>query len=333
MRAATLVAMTESMDPIQTELERHDCWFPSTDRVARRPDVTAFKQTARLQQSKWREAQGYPKGQSQGGGRLSDNGSRLAPVEPLGGDFRNFLSSPAIRAAVTHRSSSEAKAAERGQQFNETRLRQDLLSSMPMCFNLFGELHGDPERLTRFGKELGLDRPGLEVKFEHSPGRRVLEFTNDGTAFDVALFFGEPDGPRTVVGIETKYHEHALKESVPDSFSRTPRYAEISERAVADGILKPGWQGLLNTELQQIWRDHLLVLSMLQHPSGLWDEGLYVLVHPQGNPSFAEAGARYRDEFLADDSTFAVKAVEELLDYGVLHSPDVEREFRNRYLW
>jgi len=325
--------MTESMGPSKTELEQHDCWFPSTDRVAGRPDVTAFKQTARLQQSKWREAQGYPKGQSQGGGRLTDNGSKLAPVAPLVEDFRNFLSSPTVRAAVTHRSSAEVKKSERGQQFNETRLRQDLLSSMPMCFNLFGELHDDPERLTRFGKELGIDRPGLNVKFEHSPARRNSEFTNDGTAFDAALFFGELDGPRTVVGIETKYHEHALRETSPDPVSRMPRYEEIADRAVAEGILKQDWRRLLGTELQQIWRDHLLVLAMLQHPTGQWDQGTYILVHPEGNASFAEAGERYRQEFLTDDATFAVKTVEELLGYGVLHSPDIEQQFRHRYLW
>lgn len=325
--------MTELLGPSESELSEQNCWFPSTDRVAKRPDVTGFKQAARLHQSRWREARGYPMGQSTGGGSKTDNGSKLAPLEPIGDDFRNFLTSPAIRSAVTHRSSSEVKKSERGQQFNETRLRQDLLSSMPMCFNLFGDLHDDPERLTRFGKELGINRPGIEVKFEHSPGRRSSEFTNDGTAFDVALFFGEPGQPRTVVGIETKYHEHALSESTPDPVSRMPRYEQIADRAVADGVLAPGWRTLLGTELQQIWRDHLLVLAMLQHSSGTWDQGMYVLVHPVGNASFAEAGERYRDEFLVDDATFAVKTVEELVNLGVLHSPDVEREFRDRYLW
>lgn len=325
--------MTEFAGPSPTELEEQKCWFPSTDRVAKRPDVTAFKQAARQHQSRWRNAQGFPIGQSTGGGKKVDNGSKLLAIDPLADDFRNFLSSPAIHAAVTHRSSADAKKAERGQQFNETRLRQDLLSSMPMCFNLFGELHGDQERLTDLGAKLGIDRPGVEVKFEHSPGRRTTEFTNDGTAFDVALFFGEPGQARTVVGIETKYHEHALREPAPDPVSRMPRYEEIADRAVADGVLAPGWRNLLGTELQQIWRDHLLVLAMLQHPDGKWDQGMYLLVHPAGNPSFAEAGKRYRDEFLADDATFAVKTVENLLDLGVLHSPEIEQEFRDRYLW
>ena len=31
------------------------------------------------------------------------------------------------------------------------------------------------------------------------------------------------------------------------------------------------------------WLEHLLLLSMLQHPSGEWTWGRYVVVHPAGN--------------------------------------------------
>lgn len=56
-----------------------------------------------------------------------------------------------------------------------------------------------------------------DVVFEWSPGRRSTTYTNDRTAFDVALRLGDPAGPRTVVVIETKYHEHCTKEKAPGS--------------------------------------------------------------------------------------------------------------------
>jgi hypothetical protein len=89
---------------------------------------------------------------------------------------------------------------------------------------------------------------------------------------------------------------------------------------------------ILGTDLQQIWRDHLLVLAMLQHPDRSWSEGIYVLVYPKGNPSFPRAAERYRD-VLKDDSTFEVRSIEQLLDAHVLHTDALERAFRERYLW
>jgi hypothetical protein len=332
--------------PTESKLRQANCWFPNTDRVAGRSDITAFKQRARLHQSQWRESHGYPIGSHRRpNGTVALNGSRLDAAGPRDGDFRNFLDRRAIADAVRHRSSAAAKKAEPGQQFKEDRLRYDLLSSMPMCFNLFGELHGDLDRLSAAGEALfGIVEPGLDVRFEHSPRRRHLDYSNDGTAFDVALYFGAADGPQSIVGIETKYHEHAVAERKPDTPTnkrpvvppdklKMPRYRAITERAVKAGIFKPNWQDLLGSELQQIWRDHLLLLSMLQHPDGRWANGKYVLVHPSNNPSFAEAGERYRNEFLDDASTFDVLTIEALLKSATLNAADTEQAFRARYLW
>jgi hypothetical protein len=332
--------------PTELALRQANCWFPDTDRVAGRSDITAFKQRARLHQARWREAHGYPIGSHpRPGGTFALNGSKLAPSGPRDEDFRNFLDSRSIRQAVRHRSSTAVKKSESGQQFKEDRLRYDLLSSMPMCFNLFGELHGDVDRLSTAGEALfGIEQPGLDVRFEHSPRRRHLEYSNDGTAFDVALYFGATDGPQSIIGIETKYHEHAVPELKPDSPTskrpvialeklKMPRYRAIAERAVKAGIFKSNWEDLLGSELQQVWRDHLLLLSMLQHPGGRWTSGKYVLVHPSDNPSFAEAGEHYRDDFLDDASTFDVLTIEALLRSATLNAAETELAFRARYLW
>lgn len=296
---------------------------PEWDRAPGDPEMTAFKRQARRRQAMWRAQQGLDFGEHP---PENKNGSVLR--EEDGDAYANFLS-PRIVEAVKHRLHEDQR--QTSQQLQESRLLNHLLSSMPMCFNLFGELHDDPERLTAAGKALwNTAGEGQAVEFEWSPGRHDSRFSGDGTAFDVALFFGEPDASRTVIGIETKYHEHAVIESPPNMVSRLPRYREIVETS---HVFKPDWEKrILGTELQQVWRDHLLLLAMLQDTDQAWTSGTYVLVYPEGNTSFARLAERYVDA-LQDDSTFLDTTVEALLDAHVLHAPDTEQEFRDRYLF
>lgn len=293
----------------------------SWDRVTRDPEMTRFKRTLRDRQAHWRAEHGLDQGEHPPG---KANGSVLATAD--GSADANFLS-PAIARAVHHRLSRERR--EHRQQLDKVRLRTHLLSSMPMCFNLFGELHQDRDRLTLAGQIWGINQPGHDVRFEWSPGRGDPQYTGDGTAFDVALFFGEPNGPQHVIGIETKYHEHAVSEAAPNETSRLPRYREIVDRSA---IFTADWEKrILGTPQQQIWRDHLLLLALLQHPSRTTHFGKYVLVYPAGNTSFRRAAAVYR-EALTDHSTFDVATVEDLLDAHVLHEAATELLFRERYI-
>ena len=80
----------------------------------------------------------------------------------------------------------------------------------------------------------------------------------------------------------------------------------------------------------EMWLEHLLLLSMLQHPSGTWRWGRYVVVHPAGNSKVAEACARYR-ALLVDHSTFSSTTIEALLDADALPTPTVAA-LRDRYI-
>ena len=302
------------------------CYF-SVDRVSD-PDMTLFKQRARLQQARWREARGYEIGSHR---PLVENGSRL--LEPDAESGHNFLSD-AIRAQVYAR----LAAPQMHQTLDARRLKGDLLSSMPMCFNLFGELASSPKRAAAAAEFLlpGAGPGPVEVRFEWSPGRREAAFTNDRTAFDVALVLGEPGAPRQVIGIETKYHEHAVLEKKPTEASlarhesQREHYLAIAKRSKA---FKRGWQShVLGTELEQIWRDHLLLLSMLQHPAD-WIAGRYLLVYPEHNLSFGAVAEAYRGVLKEDDTTFGALTLEALLQARVLHTRDTAKQFRERYLW
>jgi len=74
----------------------------------------------------------------------------------------------------------------------------------------------------------------------------------------------------------------------------------------------------------------LLLLSMLQHVSGRWSWGRYVVVHPTGNSDVADAVRRYRD-LLVDGSTFSSVTIEELLTADVLPAKTTSA-LRDRYL-
>lgn len=305
-------------------LRQSYCFF-SVDRVPGDPATTAWKRRARLGQALWREARAFPIGAQpyEGGPESSPVGSRLS-LDFARKSASNFLS-PDIARAVRHR----LDHPEAHQTLLEARLWADLLSSMPLCFNLFGELHAEGERARRAVRAWWpLAPPGeVELLFEHSPGRRDPAFLGNRSAMDVAFEIVHERG-RAVVGVETKYHEHARAEPPPRP-EALARYVELTERA---GIFARGWrERLIGTELQQLWLDHLLVLSMLQHPSRRWTWGRFVLVHPASNPNMAAAAARYR-ETLENAESFEARSIETLVGTPGALSDGIVAGLRERYL-
>ncbi|HEY3821860.1 MAG TPA: hypothetical protein VGL81_32060 [Polyangiaceae bacterium] len=300
------------------------CWF-DVDRVPRDPATTAWKRRARWGQAQWRQARGYAGGWHpySGGSDATPVGSRLE-LEFARASGANFIT-PGALAAVRAR----VDAPEQFQMLKEDRLWADLLSSMPMCFNLFGDLAGEGEEGRRAIRTWWPDVPNGEVRvrFEHSPGRRDLTFLGNQSAFDVAFEINAGKDTRAIIGVETKYHEHAVVEAPPKPRALA-RYAEVTERS---GVFADGWrERIVGTDLQQIWLDHLLVLAMLQHPSKRWTWGRFVLVYPSANPSFAAAASRYR-EILVASATFEARPIEQLLSPGTV-ADRVAAAVRDRYL-
>lgn len=131
------------------------------------PSDTRFRACARLLQALWREDRNLPIGYhvTQDGKRRK-LGSRVSYVAGRAG--ANFLT-PAIAALVQR----EVIYREVGAFIDEQRLRTNLLSSMPLCFNLLGPLKLN---LSLAMRVLHLACPTLDilrvssVRFEHSPG-------------------------------------------------------------------------------------------------------------------------------------------------------------------
>lgn len=276
--------------------------------------MTEFRRRLRYHQARWREANGHPIGTKpfvpREGKPSRPAGSRL-PLDYARETGATFLTAGALDAARARTSFIEPH-----QSFDHQRLWADLLWSPTMAFNLFGDLAADVELADRAVHVWWPEAPGtvIDVRFAHSPGRFDPAYLNSLRAFDAAFVLDLDGGSHGIVGVDTKYHERTKREIPKPSNLR--RYVEVAETS---GVFGPGAIDSVKgrSDLAVMWLEHLLLLSMLQHASGTWKWGRYVVVHAADNSDFAEACDRYR-ALLVDQSTFSSVTVEELLDANVL---------------
>jgi hypothetical protein len=289
--------------------------------------MTEFRRRLRYHQAQWREANRHPIGSQpiapKEGKPSRPVGSRL-PLAYARETGANFLTVGALEAARARTSVTEPH-----QSFDHQRLWADLLWSPALCFNLFGDPAGDLELADRAVHTWWPDARGVvsEVRFAHSPGRFDPAYLNSLRAFDAAFALDLGDGTQGVVAVDVKYHEWA-KPEIPRP-ENLARYLQVAERS---GIFEPGATDAVEgrSELAVMWLEHLLLLSMLQHASGNWSWGRYVVVHAAGNSDVAAAVGRYTD-LLADRTTFSSMTIEELLGSGALPSKTAAA-LRERYI-
>lgn len=277
-----------------------------------------FQRTVRLRQALWREKQGYPVGLHRG----VPLGTRLQMPDAKQ-QLWNYLTTN-IREVFR----AEVLGARRGdgKLFGEPRIFDDLLSSQPLCFNLFGELKRDLSLASRVLGRLGTDKIKTVywIEFEHSPGRRDPRYTADRSAFDVYVEYETVDGKKGFRGIEVKYHEDLNDALAP----HRERYDQVAlgmgcfhASRLADLRLKP---------INQLWRDHMLAGSMILADG--WKEGMFVVLYPAENTHAAAAIRKYQ-ACLADASTFASWTLESFV--SALEAADAGswvQELSGRYL-
>jgi hypothetical protein len=312
-------------EPSRQELETAHCWEPD-DRVPGRPQMTAFRRRLRLHQARWREAHGHPIGTQpivpRKGITTRVVGSRL-PLAYAQESGANFLTTGALAAARTRAANPEPH-----QRFDHQRLWADLLWSPTLAFNLFGDLAANLALADRALHTWWPDAPGTvrEIRFAHSPGRFDPTYLASLRSFDAAFVLDLDDGTRGIVAIDVNYHEYA-KPAIAKPAGR-PLQRKIAEQA---GIFVRGAIDAADrTDLLVTSLEHLLLLSMLQHKSGRWSWGRYVVVYPAGNTDFADVCTRYA-ELLTEHSTFAATTIEDVLRPGTLPSK-TRTALRQRYV-
>jgi hypothetical protein len=272
----------------------------------------------------WREANGYPIGthRNRPGTPPRLVGSRL-DLDFARESGATFLTTRAVAAARARTSFVEPH-----QIFDHQSFWADLLCSEALAVNLFGDLAVDLDRADRAVHAWWPAAPGrvTDIRFAHSPGRFDPSYSNSLRYFDAVFVLALPDGSAGALAIDVKYREAVQRNGVKPT--HMSRFVEIHDRS---GAFEPGAVDVLNpSRLSLIWLEHLLLLSMLQHDSGRWTWGRYVVVHPEGNTDVAHANDEYR-KVLADDTTFTSATIEHLLSAKVL-PPKTAAALRRRYL-
>ncbi len=276
---------------------------------------TAFRSHARLLQSIWREEKGYPMGDL--GNLLDESFAKSSKA--------NFLTSH-IGDIV------EEEVANKNKLIREPRIWNNLLSSQPLAFNLFGELkHESYLTATQLFQRLLSEEEVREVtsiEFEYSPGRNDANFTGDKTAFDVFITYIDPTGNSRFIGIEIKYAE----DMGSGQASNKQIYKEIAQ-AMDIFKLESHYNILVESNIQQIWRDHLLAGSMFV-TNKLYEEGNFMIIYPESNVQCTNAIYKYKDALKPNKTKtyFHDITIEKVIkEFENVSQAEWITDFKNRY--
>lgn len=176
----------------------------------------------------------------------------------------------------------------------EPRIWNNLLSSQPLAFNLFGELKINKDLATTIFKKLYPERNLKEVtaiEFEYSPERRSIKYTEDSSAFDVFIEYKTEKDKKGFFGIEVKYAEDLNDEPSTHKDS----YENIS---IKSGIFEmSNINRLKEKPIQQIWRDHLLTLSLFVTNKD-YEIGDFIYLYPSANVNCEQGIEKYKQTFI-----------------------------------
>ncbi len=219
----------------------------------------------------------------------------------------NFLTEGIRRVVVDELMANAARSRADRKEFREDRLYGDLLSSQALAFNLFGELKLDLDLATRIFRYLRPEQVGsvTRIEFEHSPGREDEHGMGGRCTFAVFVEYTGTRGPG-FIGIEAKYTETMTNKPFPFS----PRYRDIAE---ASGQFKPDALEVLCSMppgSEQLWRQHLLSLSLCPPVSNTYTHGCSMFIYPQDNFECQIAVNRYH-KALSSWGTFVPLTMEE----------------------
>ena len=243
---------------------------------------SAFERRMRAHQSWWRAyvlRAGAGPGPSAGGDVY---GSYLAPDAAEAG--ANFLSDEIFEVA------RERIAA--GPGVERYRCLHNLLSSQPMCFNLFGPLVRDRDLAARLVDRIVPVTVSAvsDVRIEYAP-TPADQYTGDRSSFDAFIEYVDQEGQRGFIGVETKLTERFSAKHYAKA-SR-PRYGELTDapgapwrRDAAARVDEVAWN--------QLWRNHMLVEAVRKHPEVPHGaQGWLAVVHHPADPECTRAVAGY----------------------------------------
>jgi hypothetical protein len=265
--------------PLEEELKKYSAFYKND---------TNFASNARLQQSKWRLKKGYPKNTT----KKSDYGNFIE-TEFAKQEKVNFLT-PNIRRLVTDKI---PEIRRNGGMIGEPRIWNNLLSSQPLCFNLFGELSLDRSLATKYFQKLFPEEitSVQNIDFEYSSKRGKP----DNSAFDVFVEYLNSNRKICFIGIEVKFQENLREESPQKADSIFDSHKEdYIKMTLESNWFKPDSITHLKViPISQIWRDHLLVWNMKNE----YNDGFFIFLYPFENDECQIGVEEYKRYLISDE--------------------------------
>ncbi len=201
----------------------------------------------------------------------------------------------------------------------EERLRRNLLSSQPMCFNLFGYLGAHRHSLLPWARTIQPEAASIEdVRLEWAPATGTL----GGSAFDAFVAYRTVGGDHGFIGVEVKYAEDlaaAQRKPASDKY-KSPTLTGLWKTGAVERLDKP--------KLRQFWYNQLLTQVVLS--SGDYDEGFSAVVACAADHSAREVTATVAAE-LAEPAGLRFCSIEDVVA-SVQGHDDWQARFTDRYL-
>ena len=290
----------------------------------------------RYLQSLWRAANNIPVKKNEGQPDNEVYGNYTS-------DYQANFMTEGIRSLVDYELSPENKG---DRLIEETRLRSNLLSSQPLCFNLFGELKLHLDKALQFFNILydnyfkSIDK----IEFEYNPARRDPRLTGDRSAFDVFVEYTSTSGKKGFIGIEVKYSEtlnegaNTIDDILNKQFCDEPRTRRDRYRELSKGLFpERSFIELEQLPAFQIWRDHLLAVSMCKAFPEKYDEGVFLFLAPYSNKNCRDGVEKYKKLLLTPeasiDTHFCYAWLEEYIEtLDKVFDEDWTKDMKKRYL-
>jgi hypothetical protein len=250
-------------------------------------------------------------------------GNMLTRLDADGG--LNFLT-PEIAQMARER------VAQGGGTVESFRLFRNMLSSQPMCFNLFGLFINNRQLACRLLAPLVPEKMAevTRVAIEWAPEPRNA-YLDDRTAFDAFIEYRDVDRRLYALGIETKLSEpFSQKEYDGERYRRWMRVQDSPWRPEADSTVHA-------IKHNQLWRDHLLVVALSHQEKSPYTKTRLMLVRHPEDRECANVLAGYGKLLRDKDDSLIDMPLDSLIDtWRSVIGEGPEREwiqaFRVRYL-
>lgn len=289
----------------------------------------AFTRKARLLQSMYRVEIGEEEGVGPTKSSKRKYGNMISGGEISG---KNFLMKETFEYAK-----ERVKNKRKNETIDEFRLFNNLLSSMPMVFNLFHPLmlllKSEPEMVTQAVKSAFNNIPIYEVteiglEFIPTP---IEKYTKDKSAMDAYIKFLDIKGDKYIIAIETKYTDVL-------GVNEARNCEEQKLMLIDTNLFRDGFKVLLmegKVKLTQIYRN-LLLTEQYRVVEGLTDS-YSVVLSPKEHPS-TEEEIKSVVKYLKPEYAYKLSAVslEDFVDKMIRFLPEyyvqVYERFKSRYL-